>query len=72
MTAAEWTVIVAVLAIGGQVVNVFLILRVRVAVLEMRNAIMDKADQKYTAAPVCMARMKDHDRRLERLEEAIQ
>lgn len=52
------TVMVSIAAIIGQLVNVWLNLKLRAALAESENRILEKVEEKYVSERTCEARMR--------------
>lgn len=63
--SSGWIVaIVSVLAVVGQLANLFLNLTLRNKILEMERSLLDRVDSKYKLKEVCTSEMDSMDRRL--------
>ncbi len=63
-----FTTAVALLAVGGQVANLILNLKIRNGQLETERRILAEVADKYANGEACEAEMCDHERRISRLE----
>jgi len=62
-----WTVVISGLAVGGQLLNVILNLKLRAAVLESEQRVLEKVERKYHSKEACEGERKAMEQRLELL-----
>lgn len=68
MTEWQATLVVGLIAIVGHLTSGYLFWRLRAGQLEIKSAILHEADTRYANREVCLTRMTEDERRIDRLE----